>query len=604
MPHDPFDSRQRVEWHGMTVQWEMVLVWALALIGIVAAIGFAWLRGLASQKVAQLEKEAFVRQSQLEAATSETGELRATCGGLESALRSETGRRSAAEEIGKRVPLLESNLDVARDRGDRLASAEAELRERIARIEADLAAANGRAVERDATIRQLSGEREAARSESSGWQEEVTTLREQLGRLESALSAANARTQRLESDGIPIRDERDQYRSELEMSRRALAEKTIELQAAQTHAAEKISFLQTAREQLADSFKAVAGELLQKNSKDFSNLNQENLATLLNPLKERIAEFGQTVTGVYDKESRERLSLQQEIRMLSELHTRMSQETENLTRALKGSGKTQGTWGELVLETLLAGSGLRQGQEYVVQQSLLDEEGHRLQPDVVVNLPDQKYLVVDSKVSLTAYERFCRAEEGDRAACLREHLESMRRHVRGLASKNYQTLYGIRSPDFVLMFVAVESAYMLGMQEDPELYQVALKQNVLVVCPSTLIATLRLVDSVWRYEHQNRNAQEIARVVGQLYDKFVGFVGDMQAVGQKLTGASEAHEEAYKKLMTGRGNLVKTAERVKKLGVKPTKSLPAPMVELAADTDEEETGELALSVPANEGGAH
>jgi DNA recombination protein RmuC len=324
----------------------------------------------------------------------------------------------------------------------------------------------------------------------------------------------------------------------------------------------------------------------------------------LNPLKDRIAEFGQTVTGVYDKESRERLSLQQEIRMLSELHTRMSQETENLTRALKGSGKTQGTWGELVLETLLAGSGLRQGQEYVVQQSLLDEEGHRLQPDVVVNLPDQKYLVVDSKVSLTAYERFCRAEEGDRAACLREHLESMRRHVRGLASKNYQTLYGIRSPDFVLMFVAVESAYMLGMQEDPELYQVALKQNVLVVCPSTLIATLRLVDSVWRYEHQNRNAQEIARVVGQLYDKFVGFVGDMQAVGQKLTGASEAHEEAYKKLMTGRGNLVKTAERVKKLGVKPTKSLPAPMVELAADTDEEETGELALSVPANEGGAH
>jgi DNA recombination protein RmuC len=588
----------------MMVQWELVLGWALALIGIVAAIGFAWVRGLASRKVAQLENEAFVRQSQLEAATSETGKLRATCGGLESALRSETERRSSAEEIGKRVPLLESELAGARERCDRLASAETEFRERIARIEADLAAANGRAVERDATVRQLSGERDAARSESSGRQEGVTALREQLGRLESALSAANACAQRLESDGIPIRDERDRYRSELETSRQALAEKTIELQAAQAHAAEKISFLQTAREQLTDSFKAVAGELLQKNSKDFSNLSQESLTSMLSPLKERIAEFDQKVTGVYDKESRERLSLQQEIRMLSELHTRMSQETVNLTRALKGSGKTQGTWGELVLETLLAGSGLRQGEEYVVQQSLLDEEGHRLQPDVVVNLPDQKYLVVDSKVSLTAYERFCRAEEDDRAACLREHLESMRRHVRGLASKNYQTLYGIRSPDFVLMFVAVESAYMLGMQEDPELYQVALKQNVLVVCPSTLIATLRLVESVWRYEHQNQNAQEIARVVGQLYDKFVGFVGDMQAVGQKLTGASEAHEEAYKKLMTGRGNLVKTAERVKKLGVKPTKSLPAPVVELAADTDEEETGELALSVPTKEGGAY
>ena len=588
----------------MMVQWELVLGWALALIGIAAAIGFAWQRGLMSRRAAQLEKEALVRQSQLEAATSDTSELRATCGGLESALRSETERRSAAEEIGKRVPLLESELAGARERCDRLANAETELRERVARIEADLAAANGRAVERDATVRQLSGEREAARSESSGRQEEVATLREQLGRLESALSAANARAERLESDGIPLRDERDRYRSELATSRQALAEKTIELQATQAHAAEKISFLQTAREQLTDSFKAVAGELLQKNSKDFSNLNQETLTTMLNPLKERIAEFDQKVTGVYDKESRERLSLQQEIRMLSELHTRMSQETANLTRALKGSGKTQGTWGELVLETLLAGSGLRQGEEYVVQQSLLDEEGHRLQPDVVVNLPDQKYLVVDSKVSLTAYERFCRAEEDDRAACLREHLESMRRHVRGLASKNYQTLYGIRSPDFVLMFVAVESAYMLGMQEDPELYQVALKQNVLVVCPSTLIATLRLVESVWRYEHQNRNAQEIARVVGQLYDKFVGFVGDMQAVGQKLTGANEAHEEAYKKLMTGRGNLVKTAERVKKLGVKPTKSLPAPVVELAADTDEEETGELALSAPAKEGGAY
>jgi DNA recombination protein RmuC len=588
----------------MMVQWELVLGWASALIGIAAAIGFAWQRGLVSRRAAQLEKEALVRQSQLEAATSDSSELRATCGGLESALRSETERRSAAEEIGKRVPLLESELAGARERCDRLANAETELRERIARIEADLAAANGRAVERDATVRQLSGERDAARSESSGRQEEVTTLREQLGRLESALSAANARAERLESDGIPLRDERDRYRSELATSRQALAEKTVELQATQAHAAEKISFLQTAREQLTDSFKAVAGELLQKNSKDFSNLNQETLTTMLNPLKERIAEFDQKVTGVYDKESRERLSLQQEIRMLSELHTRMSQETANLTRALKGSGKTQGTWGELVLETLLAGSGLRQGEEYVVQQSLLDEEGHRLQPDVVVNLPDQKYLVVDSKVSLTAYERFCRAEEDDRAACLREHLESMRRHVRGLASKNYQTLYGIRSPDFVLMFVAVESAYMLGMQEDPELYQVALKKNVLVVCPSTLIATLRLVESVWRYEHQNRNAQEIARVVGQLYDKFVGFVGDMQAVGQKLTGASEAHEEAYKKLMTGRGNLVKTAERVKKLGVKPTKSLLAPMVELAADTDEEETDELALSVPAKEDGAY
>jgi len=583
--------------------WELYLGGALAAMALAAAVLCAWAHKTSRRRVAQLEAEALMRQAQLDTAAMQSEDLRRAHGELESTLRGEIDRRSAAEELGKRVPILDSEWAGARQRCDRLSATETELRERVARIEADLAAANGRVVERDAAVRQVTAERDAAQSQSTQQREELTRLRERISRLESDLSAKNELAGRLESEGTQLCDERDQLRSDLESARRALAEKTIELQSVQAAATERGAFLQSAREQLSDTFKAVAGEILQKNSKEFSSLNQESLGTLLNPLKERIAEFDQKVTSVYDKESRERVSLQQEIRMLSELHTRMSQQTENLTRALKGSGKTQGTWGELVLETLLAASGLRQGEEYVVQQSLLDEAGYRLQPDVVVNLPDQKYLVVDSKVSFTAYERFCRTEDdGERAQCLREHLESLRRHVRGLAAKNYQTLYGIRSPDFVLMFVAVESAYMLGMQEDPELYQAALKQNVLVVCPSTLIATLRLVESVWRYEHQNRNAQEIARVVGQLYDKFVGFVGDLQEVGKKLAGASEAHEEAYKKLMTGRGNLVKTAERVKKLGVKPSKALPAPMVELAADTDdEEETGELALAVPQREG---
>jgi DNA recombination protein RmuC len=582
--------------------WEFYLGGALIAIALVAAVSWAWAYKASKRRVAQLEADALARQVQLDVSTMQSGELRRAHGELESALRSEIDRRSAAEELGKRVPILDSELAAARQRCDRLSAIETELRERVARIEADLAAAHSRAAERDAAVQHMTAERDAAQTQSTQQREDVTRLRERISGLESDLSAKNERTGRLQSEAGQICAERDQLRSDLESARRALAEKTIEIQSTQATAAEKATFLQTAREQLSDSFKALAGELLQKNSKEFSNLSQESLGTLLSPLKERIAEFDQKVSSVYDKESRERVSLQQEIRMLSELHTRMSQQTENLTRALKGSGKTQGTWGELVLETLLAGSGLRQGEEYIVQQSLLDEAGYRLQPDVVVNLPDQKYLVVDSKVSFTAYERFCRTEDdGERAQCLREHLESLRRHVRGLAAKNYQTLYGIRSPDFVLMFVAVESAYMLGMQEDPELYQAALKQNVLVVCPSTLIATLRLVESIWRYEHQNRNAQEIARVVGQLYDKFVGFVADMQEVAKKLSGASEAHEEAYKKLMTGRGNLVKTAERVKTLGVKPSKALPAPMVELAADTDDEETGELALAVPQGEG---
>jgi DNA recombination protein RmuC len=261
-------------------------------------------------------------------------------------------------------------------------------------------------------------------------------------------------------------------------------------------------------------------------------------------------------------------------------------------------------WGELVLATLLSGSGLREGQEYVVQQSLNDEEGNRLQPDVVVNLPEQKYLVVDSKVSLTAYERHSQSEdEVEQVGYLAHHLDSMRRHVRALAGKNYHTLYGIKSPDFVLMFVAVESAYMLGMKEDPELFQSALKQGVLVVCPSTLIATLKLVESIWRYEHQNRNAQEIARVVGQLYDKFVGFVSDLQEVGKKLSAASEAHEQAIAKLSTGRGNLVRTAERVKKLGVKPLKGLPVPMVELAGDAEGEDEELLPVDPAVEVGGA-
>lgn len=346
---------------------------------------------------------------------------------------------------------------------------------------------------------------------------------------------------------------------------------------------EKLRLLNDAREQLAVQFRNLANEILEDKSKRFTDQNKTNLDGLLSPLREQLKDFEKKVHEVYDKETRDRVSLFNEISRLKELNQRISEDAVNLTRALKGESKTQGIWGEVILEQLLEKSGLTKGREYEVQASFTSEDGRRQQPDVIVKLPEGKHVIIDSKVSLTAYERFCSAaDDNERLAAIKEHCSSLRNHCRGLSAKEYQHL-GIRTLDYVLLFVPVEPAYIEAVRYDTELFGDALEKNIIIATPSTLLAMLRTIHNIWRFEYQNRHATEIAEKAGRLYDKFVGFVSDLDEVGRRLEAAQRAHDEAFKKLKHGRGNLVKTADDIKTLGAKAAKSLPADMVEEAAE---------------------
>ena len=348
----------------------------------------------------------------------------------------------------------------------------------------------------------------------------------------------------------------------------------------------RIESLNEAKEALTSQFKNLANEILEDKSKRFTEQNVANLDALLKPLQTKLSEFKEQVNTSYGNEARERFALKSEIERLANLNLRMSDETRSLTQALKGDSKVQGNWGELVLESILESSGLRKGEEYLVQDSHTQTDGSRLQPDVVVKLPEGRSLVVDSKVSITAYSRH--AEASDPAIAEQElaaHIQSLRQHIQGLSSKNYSSLYGIGSVDFVLMFVPIEPAFLLALKTAPNLYQEALAKNIVLVCPSTLMATLRTVAHLWRQDSQNRNALEIAKQCGTLYDKFVGFVDDLEKLGQRLDQAQTSYHDAFNKLKSGKGNLIRTAEKVRELGVKPSKNLSAPLIESSTDSE-------------------
>ena len=349
---------------------------------------------------------------------------------------------------------------------------------------------------------------------------------------------------------------------------------------------EKLALLQSAREELTHQFKNLANDILEEKSKRFSEQNQQSLCQLLDPLKTKLQEFQGKVEQVYVQEGKDRSALAEQVRQLMELNKTVSQEANNLTKALKGSNKTQGNWGELVLERVLESSGLRKGEEFDVQESHTLEDGRRLQPDVVVHLPDDRHLVIDAKATLVAYEDYANAEdEKHRDAALKRHLDAVRSHIKGLSDKNYQDLYGLKSLDFVLMFVPIEPAFLLALKTAPNLYQEALAKNIVLVCPSTLMATLRTVAHLWRQDSQNRNALEIAKQCGTLYDKFVGFVDDLEKLGQRLDQAQTSYHDAFNKLKTGKGNLIRSAEKVRELGVKPSKNLSAPLIESSSDSE-------------------
>ncbi|SHN30405.1 DNA recombination protein RmuC [Mucilaginibacter sp. OK098] len=321
-------------------------------------------------------------------------------------------------------------------------------------------------------------------------------------------------------------------------------------------------------------FQNIANKLLDEKSQKFIETNRTNLDILLNPLKENIKAFEEKVEKVYNMEAAERNTLKGVITQLMDLNKLISSEAQNLTKALKGDNKKQGNWGEVILEKVLERSGLAKDREYRLQASIVGLDGMRLQPDAIIDLPDDKHLVIDSKVSLVAYERLVNAEtEEERRLYSKGHVESIRAHVNNLSSKNYHDLYQINSPDFVLLFVPIESSFSFAVQIDAELFSDAWDKRVVIVSPSTLLATLRTIASIWKQERQNRNVLEIARLSGVMYDKFVGFVGDMEGIGKNIKLSQNAYDSAFNKLVDGNGNLTKTAEKIKSLGAKANKQI-------------------------------
>lgn len=365
---------------------------------------------------------------------------------------------------------------------------------------------------------------------------------------------------------------------------RKLAGEEERIRSLETRLEEQKKELAEMQKRLTAEFETLANRVLEANSEKFVVRNKESLDKLLLPLSEKIATFRQRVDATHDQSVKDRAELVSQMKRLGELNQRMSDEARNLTQALKGQNKTQGNWGELILSTVLEKSGLIEGQEYSTQTSLTTEEGKRLQPDVLVNLPEGKHLVIDSKVTLVAYERCVNAEEeAEREAALREHIQSVKSHVQGLSEKRYDALYEIKSPDFVLMFIPIEPAFTVAMQRDDTLFDFAFRKNVVLVTPSTLLATLRTVANIWRQEKQTRNAIDIAERSGALYDKFVGFFEDMQKIGDQLGRTQREYDAAMKKLKTGRGNLVNQVETLKELGAKAKKALPDDTVEDAKE---------------------
>ncbi|RXQ96577.1 DNA recombination protein RmuC [Ancylomarina salipaludis] len=338
--------------------------------------------------------------------------------------------------------------------------------------------------------------------------------------------------------------------------------------------------LEELQKRFTTEFENIANKILKENSKEFSSSNQKNMNEILNPIKEKLISFEKKVEETYDKELRDKISLREEVKKLYDLNTKISDEANNLTKALKGDVKKQGNWGEVVLERILERSGLTKGQEYDREVVMKNDNGQSIRPDVIIRLPEEKHIIIDSKVSLIAYERFVNATtDEEREAFQKEHIASFKSHIKGLAEKHYQSSETLNTPDFVLMFVPIESSFSVAVQADQELFGYAWDNKVVVVSPSTLLATLRTISSIWKQENQNRNVMEIARQGGALYDKFVSFVEDLIKLGKQMDGSQKLYQESMKKLYDGTGNLVGRAEKIRTLGAKVKKKLPQALLD-------------------------
>jgi DNA recombination protein RmuC len=514
------------------------ILWGVLGIAVGAAI--SWVLGRARQRdaVSSAAATALQASTQLQIELSSAKERASRVPDIErnlatslQALNTANERKAALESEIQRIPDLEKRRALAVEELDEVSRSSADLRERVGRLAAEL-----------------------------------TADRDTLAALRVDFHDTKSRYERKADEAASLAIELAELRNTLDSER--------------TASQEKLALLMDAKQALVDQFKNLANDILEEKSKRFTEQNQTNLGALLDPLKLRIAEFQTKIEDTYIKEGKDRTALGEQVRQLMELNQHLSEDAKNLTRALRGSSKTQGSWGELVLERVLEGSGLRKGEEYVVQSSHTREDGTRALPDVIVHLPEGRSLVIDSKVSLVAYEEFAITESDlERAAAGKRHIESVKGHIKGLSEKNYQTLYNLKSLDFVLLFVPIEPAFMLAVTSDRDLFMDAWNRNVLLVSPSTLLFVVRTVAHLWRQEAQSKNAQEIAKRGADLYDKFVGFIDDLTALGTRLRQAQTEYDGAFAKLTTGRMHLVGQAEKLRDLGVKPTKSLPPGLID-------------------------
>ncbi len=430
----------------------------------------------------------------------------------------------------------------------------------------------------------LQADLERARADAQAARDEVLRVSASEAQKHQHAASLAERVADLEARAREAAGQLDARNLALQTAHAELAHVRTRADAERASAQEKLQLLTEAKTELSNQFKTLASEILEEKSKRFAEQNQQNLGTLLDPLRTQLNEFKGKVEEVYVQEGKDRSALSEQVRQLMELNRTLSNDANNLTKALKGSAKTQGNWGELILEKVLEASGLEKGRVYHVQVSQRDAEGNLQQPDVVIDLPQERKLVVDAKVSLVAYDRYASAEaDEERALAVRQHLDSVRAHIKGLSSKNYQALYGVKSLDMVVMFVPIEPAFMLAVTNDEALFMEAWQRNVLLVSPSTLLFVVRTIAHLWRQEAQTRNAQDIARRGAELYDKLSAFVADLQKVGSKLKDAQTAYDEAEKRLSTGKGNVIRQAEMLKGLGVKTTKALPNALVDAAQD---------------------
>ena len=397
---------------------------------------------------------------------------------------------------------------------------------------------------------------------------------EVLDQLNISKAKAEERADNLKAEADKLQKELESEREKLTEAMKSLESSRSYLRAQQEKIDEQKAEIRNNQEKFNKDFELIASRILDEKTKKFTEENRTNLDIILNPFKENIKAFEEKVEKVYKAESDERNVLKGHINQLIEQSNLMNLETQNLTKALKGDNKKQGNWGEMILERVLERSGLVKDQEYRIQASHQSSEGGRFQPDVVIDLPDDKHLIIDAKVSLIAYERLVNSETDiDRDLFTKQHIASIRNHIHELSSKNYSELYKINSPDFVMLFVPIESSFGIAVQKDAELFNFAWDKRVVIVSPSTLLATLRTIASMWKQERQNRNVMEIARLSGEMYDKFIGFVGDMEGIGKNLKQSQDAYDKALNKLSSGRGNLSITAEKIKKLGAKTGKQL-------------------------------